>query len=69
LATKPIDIKSTGPTPPRTANNVTIPFLVPSEKLLNLSKAFVANSISGVSASANACPTGTRDAFNFSIDA
>ena len=69
LPIKPIDINNTGPIPPSTANNVTIVFLVPSENELNLSSAFVANSIIGVSASANAWPTGTSVAFNFSIDA
>ena len=68
LASKPNVIRRIGPSPPITVTITVIAFLVPSERLENLSANFAMISIIGVTVFKNASPTGTIAAFKSSTD-
>ena len=68
FAIKPNPIKRTGPTPARPTVRMVKNFLVPSPKLLNLSRIFPTNSTIGVKAFKNCSPTGAIANFKSSID-
>ena len=66
LARRPNAIRAIGPIAPIATVITVIAFLVPSDKLLNFSRTFAANSTIGVTASRNACPTGISANFRSS---
>ena len=68
FATKPNPIKRTGPTPASATVRIVKNFLLPSPRLLNLSRIFPTNSTIGVSAFKNCSPTGAIATLRSSID-
>ena len=69
MASKPKVISKTGAIPPTATVIIVIAFLTPDDRLENFSNIPLTNSIIGVTASRNACPTGTSAVFKFSTAA
>ena len=68
FASKPNVINSAGPTTPSSAVAITINFLVPSPKPLNLSSSCPITLTTGVTACKNVFPIGASESFSCSID-
>ena len=68
LAIKPNDISNIGPTPATATVSIVKNFLLPSPRLLNLSRIFPTNSTIGVNALRNCSPTGAIATLRSSID-
>ena len=68
FAIKPNVIRSTGPIPATATVNIVKNFLLPSPRLLNLSRIFPTNSTIGVRALRNCSPTGAIATLRSSID-
>ena len=68
FAIKPKVIRRIGPTPATATVNIVKNFLLPSPRLLNLSRIFPTNSTIGVKAFKNCSPTGAIANFKSSID-